>query len=167
MSKTTVSATAIGLPDSSCRVEQLRQEAAILIMAHAIADRKQVADRTGKKDVVLTVQMRVLSEKLEGIENAASHFPANSATGALFQLSLIHSMADLIESWIPEDSERADAGTEARKAIDRMCYSIRDFIASKTGANPEDGCGDYYMSESYNPHRLIEDAIDGKDAADE
>ncbi|MGO8738783.1 hypothetical protein [Rhodoblastus sp.] len=165
MSKNTVSASATGLPDASCRVEQLQREAAVLIKAHAIADRKKVSDRTAS--VILDMRMRVLSEKLDGIESAASFFPANSATGALFQLSLIHSMADVIQSWIPEDSERAEAGTEARQAISRMCYSIRDFIVAQTGANPEDGCGDYYMSESYNPHRLIEDAIAGRDAADE
>jgi hypothetical protein len=42
----------------------------------------------------------------------------------------------------------------------------RDFIVSRAGTNPEDGCGDYYMSERYNPHRLIDDGIAQKDVAD-
>ena len=61
----------------------------------------------------------------------------------------------------------ADASTDTRKAVDRMCYSIRDFLVSIIGANPEDGCGDYYMSERSNPHHLIEDAISQKAIADD
>ena len=47
-----------------------------------------------------------------------------------------------------------------------MCYSIRDYLGAITGAKAADACGDYYMSERYNPHRLIDDAIAQKDAAD-
>ena len=167
MSKTTVSASVTGLPDPPCRVGQLAQDAALIIDAYARADRKKAAEGSEQNDVILEMQMRVLNEKLDGIENAASFFPATSATGALFQLSLINHAVDLLESWVPEDSEHAGESDDARRAIVRMCYSIRDFVVSRTGANPEDGCGDYYMSERYNPHRLITAAIDSEDDADE
>lgn len=166
MSKSTISASATGLPESPCRVAQLQQDAAIVINAYGLNDRKEVAEGADKKSVILDMRMRVLSEKLDGIEKAATVFPATSPKGALFQLSLIHSLVDLIESWVPDNSKHADASTDARQAVDRMCYSIRDFIVSMTGANPEDGCGDYYMSERYNPHHLIKDAIAETDAAD-
>ena len=111
--------------------------------------------------------MRVLTEKLDGIEKAAAVFPATSAIGAMFHLCLIKEAADLIASWVPEDSEGARECDKARKALNRMCYSIRDFIVARTGVNPEAGCGDYFMSEKYNPHRLIAAAIAEEDAAHE
>jgi hypothetical protein len=166
MSKTTISASATGLPgkeelktpNSPCRVAQLKHEAALVIDAHSRCD-KQVAESGGEKSVLLEKQMRVLNEKLKGIEDAASIFPATSAIGALFQISLINSLVDLIDSFVPENSKHAGTSDDAQKAIVRMCYSIRDFLVSATDVNPEDGCGDYYMSDRYNPHRLIAAAI--------
>jgi hypothetical protein len=40
-----------------------------------------VAESGGKKSVLLEMHMRVLNEKRDGIENAASIFPATSAIG--------------------------------------------------------------------------------------
>ncbi|MDI9850051.1 hypothetical protein QM467_18610 [Rhodoblastus sp. 17X3] len=110
--------------------------------------------------------MRVLTEKLDEIEIAASAFPATSATGAMFHLCLIKDAADLLSSWVPEESERKSECDKAETAIKRMCYSIRDFIVSITDASPDDGCGEYFMSEKYNPHRLSAEAIAHKDDAD-
>jgi hypothetical protein len=146
-------------PQRDCRVAQLQQDAALVIDAYSRCD-KQVADSGGEKSVLLEMQMRVLNEKREGIENAASIFPATSAIGALFQISLINGLVDLIESFVPENSKHAGKCEDARKAVVCMCYSIRDFLVSVTDVNPEDGCGDYYMSDRYNPHRLIAAAID-------
>jgi hypothetical protein len=175
MSKNTVSASAIGLPEkegpekepSSCRVAQLVQDAMAVIDAHARADAQNAASGGNKEDNALDFQMRVLSEKLDGIEKAAAVFPATSAVGAMFQLSLIKDFADLIASWVPEDSERVRECDDARKAIVRMCYSIRDYLGAITGAKPDGPCAEYFMSEKYNPHRLIAAAISEKDAVDE
>lgn len=48
-----------------------------------------------------------------------------------------------------------------------MCYSIRDYLGAVTGAKSEDACGEYFMSEKYNPHRLIVAVIAETDAADD
>jgi hypothetical protein len=73
---------------------------------------------------------------------------------------LINGLVALIDSFVPENSKHAGRSDDARKAVVCMCYSIRDFLVSVTDVNPEDGCGDYYMSDRYNPHRLIAAAID-------
>jgi serine phosphatase RsbU (regulator of sigma subunit) len=162
MSKNTISASATGLPEklmSPCRVAQLAQDAVAITDAHARADAKQRDSDDQNENNALDIQMRVLTEKLDGIEKAAAVFPATNAIGAMFHLSLIKDAADLIESWVPEESERKNECDEARKAIVRMCYSIRDYIGAITGANPADAGGEYFMSEKYNPHRLIEEAM--------
>lgn len=48
-----------------------------------------------------------------------------------------------------------------------MCYSIRDYLGAITGANAEDACGEYFMHERYDPHRLIDAAIAQKDVTDD
>jgi hypothetical protein len=100
------------------------------------ADAENIANHDKKEEIKLEVRMRVLTEKLDGIEKAAAVFPATSAIGAMFHLCLIKEAADLIASWVPEDSEGARECDKARKALNRMCYSIRDFIVARTGVNP-------------------------------
>ena len=171
MSKTTFSASATGLPEergknsAPCRVAQLAQDAKAVIDAHARADEQSRATAEEKEDFALDIQMRVLNERLDGLEKAAAVFPATSAIGAMFHLSLIKDAADVIESWVPENSERKNECDEARKAIVRMCYSVEDYIGAITGAKPADACAEYFMSEKHNPHRLIDAAIAQKDAA--
>lgn len=105
-------------------------------------------------------------DKLHGIQEAAAVFPANSALGAMFQLHLIADLADQIESCVPEDSQENSECKEWRNAITRMCYSIRDYLSAITGAKAEDACEEYFLPESGNPHRLIEEAVVGKSGAD-
>jgi hypothetical protein len=167
MSKTIISASATGLPESPCRVAQLAQDAMAVIDAHGRADDLSRGTADKKENPVFDIQMRVLTEKLDGIEKAASVFPATSGAGAMFHLALIKDAADLIESWVPEDSERKNECGEARKAVVRMCYSIQDYLGAITGAKPADACGEYFMGETYNPHRLIDEAIAQNGNADD
>ena len=111
------------------------------------------------RKVDLGLQKEALVEDLRGIEERASHLLASSGAGAMFQLHLIASWADCINTWVPEHSDHARDCDEFMKGIRRMLYSAQAYIETVSAENPDDACGEYYMSRRLNPHRLIKEAL--------
>jgi len=100
---------------------------------------------------------------MDSLKDRASYLQAESALGALFQLAMIHDIANDLET----------AGDEGRRyhdieqAIYRMSCSVATFIEHSTGARREDACGDYYMSKRIDPHNKIKRALAFAEAAKE
>lgn len=139
--------------DVSCQVAELAQEAQAVIDAHDHVERMENPDL--KRDLKITA----LTEKLDGIEMSASYLAAKSAIGAMFQLCLIDNFAELLGSVGPTDSDECREREESREAIRRMCYSVLAYISAESGENPDDACGEYFLSRELNPHQIIEAAI--------
>jgi hypothetical protein len=99
--------------------------------------------------------------RLSNVEERATYLRAAEPVGALFQVHLILTLAELIASWVPEDHHQADLCARSLRAVTRMAYSVRDFIESTTGADPEDAGASYYMSREFDPHRLLGELITG------
>ena len=100
---------------------------------------------------------------MDSLKDRASYLLAESALGALFQLAMIHDIANDLET----------AGNDGRRyhdieqAIYRMACSVANFIEHSMGARREDACGDYYMSKRIDPHNTIKRALAFAEAAKE
>jgi hypothetical protein len=154
----TDSSATIGLPeDALCPVAVVAQQARVVVysMDGAMTSPSKSAgnDMTQQRDTALY-------HRLLGLQDYATHLETKTALGAMFQIHQILYLAERIESWVPEDSERAFACEADLKAIERMVYSLSAFIETTTGANPDDACGEYYMPRDGNPHELAREKGD-------
>jgi hypothetical protein len=85
---------------------------------------------------------------LRAVEDRATFTRAASARGALFPLVVV---SDLIEGAL-SFAEAGQSLPGAVKRIDRILYSIADFIDRAAGGIPEGAfCGDYFMARRLNP----------------
>jgi hypothetical protein len=100
---------------------------------------------------------------MDSLKDRASYLRAESALGALFQLAMIHDIANDLET-AANDGRRYN---DIEQAIYRMACSVATFIERSTGARREDACGDYYMSKRIDPHNTIKRALAFAEAAKE
>jgi hypothetical protein len=100
---------------------------------------------------------------MDSLKDRASYLLAESALGALFQLAMIHDIANDLET-AGSDGRRYN---DIEQAIYRMACSVATFIERSTGARREDACGDYYMSKRVDPHNTIKRALAFAEAAKE
>ena len=102
-----------------------------------------------------------ISDRIELNEAVAMGTVAKSAAGALLQLALIHSQADLIVSNYVTADEQKDADKLFRQ-IDAMCLSVRAFIESTIGTvrdpDAEKVLG-YYSVKNSGPHHWLAEVV--------
>lgn len=149
-----------------CPVAALADEARQLIDAHIAVDAeitpiKADYSTQAHKDALL----QATTTYLDAAMRRASYTQATSAKGALFQLcSIAHHVLDLDDMIIREIDARTP---DASKAIMRLLHSIADFIEETTGANLDEACGDWFMSQQASePGRLAEALEISKTAQD-
>ena len=157
--------------DATCPVAALARDARSLIdrfnaaddIAVEAAQKIKEANRTGaeedRRDAV-TKHMRAERQTercldfLGGVNSRATYLRADSARGALFQLFLISDKINSLTSLVTDESDR-HAANRIEAAIDRMLYSVAEFIERSFGISSADACGEYYMSDALNPHKII------------
>jgi hypothetical protein len=149
-------------PSPACPVAALLPEARQLIGAMEV-----FADDVTPANVGERLRQEGLQQAthlfMDSLKDRASYLLAESALGALFQLVMIHDIANDLET----------AGSDGRRyhdieqAIYRMACSVATFIEGSTGARREDACGDYYMSRRIDPHNKIKRALVFAEAARE
>lgn len=105
-------------------------------------------------DAGATEQIDSVTKQLDAIATQCARLETKSAIGALFQLELIYDYAQVLKSWVPDDSEGAETCRKVLLDITWMAYSIASFIEATTGVKLEDVGAGYYMSHIYNPHKM-------------
>jgi hypothetical protein len=149
---------------AECPVAALIPETQSLIDAYCAADSARLearrlpkADDVWKPEFRHDDQMSRTHDYLDGVRARASYLKATSARGALFQLCLINALTCDLETYGAENDNRdADA---AEHAINRMLYSLAEFIERETGEKVENACGDYFMGRNINPHEIVAEAM--------
>jgi len=141
-------------PSPACPVAALLPEARQLIGAmEAFADDTTPAD---SGDRVRQERFQEAAHLfMDSLKDRASYLRAESALGALFQLAMIHDIANDLET-AADDGRRYH---DIEQAIYRMACSVANFIEHSMGARREDACGDYYMSKRVDPHNTIKRAL--------
>jgi hypothetical protein len=141
-------------PSPACPVAALLPEARQLIgVMDVFADYKMPEDRG--EQFRLEGYTEAAHLFMDSLKDRASYLQAESALGALFQLAMIHDIANDLET-------AGDVGRryhDIEQAIYRMACSVANFIEHSTGARREDACGDYYMSKRIDPHNKIKRAL--------
>jgi hypothetical protein len=141
-------------PSPDCPVAALLPEARQLIGAmDALSDYKMPDDRSEQLRQEGYTEAAHLF--MDSLKDRASYLQAESALGALFQLAMIHDIANDLET-AGDDGRRYH---DIEQAIYRMACSVANFIERSTGARREDACGDYYMSKRIDPHNKIKRAL--------
>jgi hypothetical protein len=149
-------------PSPACPVAALLPEARQLIGAMDVfADYKMPEDRG--ELLRLEGFQEAAHLFMDSLKDRASYLQAESALGALFQLAMIHDIANDLET-AGNDGRRYN---DIEQAIYRMACSVANFIERSTGACREDACGDYYMSKRIDPHNKIKRALALAEAAKE
>jgi hypothetical protein len=149
---------------AECPVAALIHEAQSLIDAYDAADgahTKSVwapkTDETRKVAFRHDAQIEQTFNFLEGVKARATYLKATSARGALFQICLINGLTCDLETYgAGNDNRDADA---AEHAINRMLYSLAEFIERETGEKMENACSDYFMGRNINPHEIVAEAM--------
>ncbi|GGF56578.1 hypothetical protein GCM10007301_15320 [Azorhizobium oxalatiphilum] len=106
-----------------------------------------------------TDQFDLLGERQKGLEVQASHLKAKSRLGAIYQIHLILSAADLLRTCVAEGSGDALTADEDLSTIKRMCHSVRAYLEQDCEESAHAVGSDYYMPHACDPHQLIEDAL--------
>jgi hypothetical protein len=141
-------------PSPACPVAALLPEARQLIGAMgAFADAETPAERGERLRQEGFQQAAHLF--MDSLKDRASYLQAESALGALFQLAMIHDIANDLET-AADDGRRYH---DIEQGIYRMVCSVANFIEHSMGARREDACGDYYMSKRIDPHNTIKRAL--------
>ena len=141
-------------PSPACPVAALLPEARQLIDAMEV-----LAEDTTPADSGERLRQERFQEAahlfMDSLKDRASYLRAESALGALFQLAMIHDIANDLETAASDGRRYHDI----EQAIYRMACSVATFIEGSTGARREDACGDYYMSKRVDPHNTIKWAL--------
>jgi hypothetical protein len=141
-------------PSPACPVAALLPEARRLIgVMDVFADYKMPEDRG--EQFRLEGYAEAAHLFMDSLKDRASYLQAESALGALFQLVMIHDIANDLET-AADDGRRYH---DIEQAIYRMACSVANFIEHSTGTRREDACGDYYMSKRIDPHNKIKRAL--------
>jgi hypothetical protein len=149
-------------PSPACPVAALLPEARQLIGAMDVfADHAMPED--SRERFLQEGFQQALHLFMDSLKDRASYLQAESALGALFQLAMIHDIANDLET-AADDGRRYN---DIEQAIYRMACSVANFIEHSMGARREDACGDYYMSKRIDPHNKIKRALAFAEAAKE
>lgn len=159
----TSQSSAAAIDETPCPVAELAREAQAIYDAYTPIEvaEYQLTDEEDNhpQKIYLKLQTKALADRQENTEERASHLLASSAVGAMFQLGLISYWAESIHEWVPADCEEGRRCKEWMKGIDRMLYSVQAYIQKVSGENPDEACGEAYLSRRLNPHRLINEAL--------
>jgi hypothetical protein len=153
--------TATATHITPCPVAALAREAKQLFAAAELAEERE---HTAAPEELTRAKVarKEADGRLSSAEERASFLRATEPVGALFQVHLILTLAELIASWVPEDHHQADLCARSLRAVTRMAYSVRNYIGETTGADPEEAGASYYMSSTFDPHRLLAELITGQ-----
>ena len=78
--------------------------------------------------------VRAMGERMNAMEEAASHLRAASPAGALFQIMLAFEAVDFLHDLVPPAAEGQAAKLHGR--IDRCLYSAMAALSAATGVDP-------------------------------
>lgn len=126
-------------PADGCPVAALIRPAEALIQAREKYEEKG----HGMVELENNAELIEIDDALEAIESLAGVRHASSLEGALFQLVLAHNHIDLAVNGATETIREA-----AFRAASRILWSIREAIASVTGAVPSETISHHYMYPS-------------------
>ena len=144
---------------TTCSLEQLARETARICVAIERAQERQ-AKTAGKPYYRAVNQEKELDRRLKLIEAVASHLQAETATGALFQVMLIHLNVHFIADGPPRSSTgRHPEDDEARKRAIGYLYSVRRYLESLTEDALPPRLSEYYMLAANDPHALVDQAM--------
>jgi hypothetical protein len=148
------------MDERDCPVAPLVAEARTLANAYRQIEARidwGKADQAGRSVAwdLLRNKLSANYEMQTAVETHASVLAAKSALGALFQLALIKTEAEKIEQLAGHFDQRL-AGQGLEK-IERMVWSIANFIEAATGVKFSDAHGEWYMYQDSNPHLELDD----------
>jgi hypothetical protein len=160
MPRKPVPAAASSLPKSTedCPVAVLAREfSRIVATESALAEAYLHLDTASKKSKIRQCENIVIDHR-EFIESHASHLIAKSGLGALFQLNLLLNAIHDFRHF-----DLSQAGKEEHfLRIDRIAYSLRDFIVASAGTDADGFPLDFYMTDELNPRLQLAKAISGE-----
>ena len=93
-----------------------------------------------------------LSDRRYALEAMAAEIQASSLEGAMVQLMLAHSQADLIAA---DGKESMDA---EMRTVSKLLHSALSVLERVTGTPREELGGEVYMSRDLDPHALLAEA---------
>ena len=95
-----------------------------------------------------------LNEKIYALQDMACEIQASSVQGAMVQLMLAHSFADIIST-----STDAQAARDMRR-VSKLLYSALNFLEGECDTPRKEFGGEHYMFSDLDPHRcMTEEAV--------
>lgn len=138
-----------------CSLDEFAEEVCRTIEAfNAVQERESQAAGAARQR--LQNQEEALRQRRDLIEAAAAQMQAETASGALFQLALLHGELDLLVEGPPPNPALAEA--EFRRAIG-YAFSLRHFLEGLAGRPMRDTLSEFYMLAEHDPHVLVDQAL--------
>lgn len=97
-------------------------------------------------------EMRRVGNEIHETENAIASAQATTLAGAMVQIALAHSDAEITARHDPAYDGEDDAREYWFSRIQGSLYSAMSAIESEAGVTMRDLVGNVYMSDQHNPH---------------
>ncbi|WP_338664327.1 hypothetical protein VQH23_03995 [Pararoseomonas sp. SCSIO 73927] len=110
---------------------------------------QQWADHSRARD-----RHRLLTNRMENLEDTATYTPAASLEGALVQVMLAAMVADQFTAFALTEDQAEEQG----KRLSRLLYSIRGAIEAITGSHGAEALSEFYMRAEFNPFLALAEA---------
>lgn len=151
----------LNVSKDACPVAALADEARQLHRAYTAAEREIFTD---ENNVRLHAMRDAAFAFRLGFENRATFLRATSAKGAMFQLSLLASLIDDLESYAAPaparaDDWRPDATRAAVEKANRLLYSVAGYLEAASGIDLKAAAGDFWMTRRLDPFEHVREAI--------
>lgn len=143
-------------PTTRDPVAEIAHQVVALFVASAAKDTESLTAGPERKEDLRRLILAI-GERINAMEEAASHLRAASPAGALFQIMLAFEAVDFLHDLVPPTAEGQAAKLHAR--IDRCLYSAVAALAAATGADPAAVGGDWYMTPELDRSRKVAEAL--------
>lgn len=147
------------MPDT-CPVAALGREAAALIEAYTACEKRRFALQDGAERARLERLGEHIDDRRLALHASVAGMPAQSLAGAMFQLLLAQSEAELLRN-MAAPNEDSDAEQTMRR-IAGLLYSAVRVLERESGVSAEELGGGCYMPVRYDPHPAIKAALAGE-----